>query len=119
MTDSAANYPSYRIRDTALSLVVISKSNPIIVIDTLLLLVECLYSATEKIKKGGREATDPVQVIQHKNGRVQIQMEGLHDHLNTWKSTQVFYGMATLGTKLGYWHSTFMVLEDRVGYIAK
>ncbi|KAL8704155.1 MAG: hypothetical protein Q9201_002682 [Fulgogasparrea decipioides] len=118
-TDSAANYPSYKIQDTQLSLVLVSKSNPIIARDTLLLFVECIYSATERINKGGKEATDPVQVIQHKNGRVQIQMEGFHDHLDPWKSTQVFYGMATLGAKLGYWHSTFMVLEDQLGYIAR
>lgn len=46
-------------------------------------------------------------------------MTGSGDHLTSWKSAQIFYGLAAYAAKVGYYHASYLVVEEKVGYIAK
>ena len=87
--------------------------------DTLILLVESIFSATTKICAGGEEADNPVIVFTHIYGGVQLQIVGFEDLLTPFKTAQIFEGMAAVGPRIGYWYSTLSVLEDGKGKIAK
>ncbi|KAL8838640.1 MAG: hypothetical protein Q9170_002048 [Blastenia crenularia] len=110
---------SYRLPGTDLTLVVEPRKRPLGVKDTLLLFIECLFSATRRINAGGQEAIDPVEVLSHKHGYTQIQLIGYHQQITPWKAAEIFQGMATVSAKAGYFDSETVVVQDRVGIIAR
>ncbi|KAL9591896.1 MAG: hypothetical protein Q9179_007265 [Wetmoreana sp. 5 TL-2023] len=69
--------------------------------ETLILLVESVYAAAEKVHEGGRSATDPVDIFQHKTPHVQLQVEGFHSDLEPWTLAQIFKGMSEFGSRIG------------------
>lgn len=109
----------YRIPSTDLRLIFHEVSKPIAMKDSLVILVQGLFSATERINAGGKIARESVGVISHKYGDVQIQMVGYRGQLWAFKAAQAFEGLATIGAKIGFYESTILVIEDRVGPIAK
>lgn len=118
-TDVPTNARRYRIPATDLTLILERRVNPIGMKDTLVLLTQCLYSTTEKIHQGGKAATEPVEIFQHKYGSVQVQMEGVREQLTPFKVAQVFYGLATIEAQIGFYHETFAVVRNGVGLIAR
>ncbi|KAL8889540.1 MAG: hypothetical protein Q9215_003194 [Flavoplaca cf. flavocitrina] len=109
----------YVIPKSDLILVLTPSKRSLIVKDTLLLLMESLFSATERIDAGGRSALDPVELFTHKHGYVQIQVIGYFEKLTPFKLAQVFMGMATVGARAGYYDSNIIVVEHNVGPIAQ
>ncbi|KAL8980958.1 MAG: hypothetical protein Q9205_004109, partial [Flavoplaca limonia] len=78
----------YVIPKSDLILVLTPSKRSLIVKDTLLLLMESLFSATERIDAGGRSALDPVELFTHKHGYVQIQVIGYFEKLTPFKLAQ-------------------------------
>ena len=68
---------------------------------------------------GGTDATAPVDIFTHRYANVQLQIVGYRDLLTPFKVAQVVRGIAIMGEHTDYYLSTFYVLEDRVGRIAR
>ncbi|KAL8724164.1 MAG: hypothetical protein Q9166_008103 [cf. Caloplaca sp. 2 TL-2023] len=109
---------AFRISDTDLILVFHPLKKPLSIKDILILLIESIFSATQKINAGGKAAADPVEVFAHKYGRVQMQVIGFRGLLGPYKCAEIFNGLATIGAKTGYYESSVTVYEDRLGAIA-
>ena len=109
----------YRIPSTDLRLIFHEVSKPIAMKDSLVILVQSLFSATERINAGGKMARESIGVISHKYGDVQIQVVGFRDRLWAYKAAQAFEGLATIGANIGFYESTIIVVENRVGPIAR
>lgn len=87
--------------------------------DTLLLLLESIFSVTQRIHAGGEVAEAPVEAFAHLYGRVQMQILGYHDLLTPFKMAQILQGMAIAGGTIGYRRSSVLVFEDGEGQIAR
>ncbi|KAL9577988.1 MAG: hypothetical protein Q9212_006010 [Teloschistes hypoglaucus] len=109
----------FKIPTTDLSLDIGRTLNPIDRSDSLILLAHSIYSAAERDHKGGPSARQPVEMYQFQYRTTQLQMEGIHDRLSSWKAAQIFYGLVVYGAKAGFHHTNFMVMQERVGYIAQ
>lgn len=111
--------PRYKIPSTDLSLEIVKTLNPIDAGDNLILLAYSMYSAAERDHKGGPSAHLPIDVYQFQYRSTQLQMEGIEDRLTPWKAAQIFYGLLLYGVKVGFYHSNFRVVEEKIGYIAQ
>ncbi|KAL8628178.1 hypothetical protein Q9189_006114 [Teloschistes chrysophthalmus] len=111
--------PRYKIPNTDLSLEVSRSLNPLDATDNLVLLAHSLYSAAERDHKGGPSARLPIDIYQFQYKTAQLQMEGIEDRLTSWKAAQIFYGLVVYGARVGFRHSSLLVSEDKIGYIAQ
>ena len=93
--------------------------NPITPKDSLLLLLQSLFSVTERVNAGGDDAKAPLEVFQHRYNVVQLQIVGLHDLLRPFDAAQIFEGIGLLGARFGYSERSMIVWEDKVGPIAR
>ena len=73
----------------------------------------------ERLNRGGTAATGAVDVFSHRYADVQLQIIGYRDLLTPFKIGQVVRGIAIMGEKEGYYLSTYYVLEDGLGRIAR
>ncbi|KAL8946100.1 MAG: hypothetical protein Q9222_007461, partial [Ikaeria aurantiellina] len=105
-TEAAADLKGYKIRGTDLSIIFQRQFATTPVEDTLLLLIEALFSATEVINKGGKATREPVEVFTHLHGKVQMQIVGHYGRLTYFKCAQIFQGLAVVGEQIGYYQST-------------
>lgn len=108
----------YRIHDTSLFLLVESRSNPLDVKDTLLLLIEGVFSAPKRLDAGGDTAKEPVEVFTPLYGSAQLQLVGFGHRLTPFKVAAIFEGLTVVGAKSGYYQSAIMVVGS-CGRIAK
>ncbi len=69
----------------------------------MVLLVECLFSATERIHEGGRAATAPVEVFAHRHALVQLQVIGMQNMLTPFKMAEALVGIARIGVRHTRW----------------
>ena len=119
VTDVISDRDGYRIPRTDLRLTFRQLSKPLDMRDSLVILVQVLFSATERINAGGKPATEAISVLSHKYGDVQIQVIGLRARLLPFKAAQALEGLATIGAKIGFYESTIIVVEDRIGTIGR
>ncbi|KAL8791245.1 MAG: hypothetical protein Q9213_000202 [Squamulea squamosa] len=119
LNNTNMNSNTYLIRGSDLVIVVEPLKRPLGVRDTLVLLIESLFSATERINSGGREASEPVVVVTHKHGHVQLQAIGLHGLFTPFQVAQVLKGIANFGERAGFYESSMLVVQHGIGPIAK
>ncbi|CAL8584810.1 hypothetical protein XPA_010394 [Xanthoria parietina] len=110
---------NFVIPESDLVLIINSAKRSLVVRDTLMLLIESVFSATKRLNAGPKEAADPVEVFSHKHGFAQIQVIGMHQALNSFKAAQVFAGMARYGERAGYYEANILVVQHRIGPIAQ
>ncbi|KAI4242027.1 MAG: hypothetical protein L6R40_004254 [Gallowayella cf. fulva] len=110
---------TYQIPDSDLYLVIDAQRRYLGMKDTLMLLFEALYSSTARIHEGGEKAEEPVEVFVHKRGWVQMQVVGYRDRLTPWKIAQLLAAMETLGGKGGFYEATVLLMQHKVGAVAK
>ncbi|KAL8804449.1 MAG: hypothetical protein Q9182_002554 [Xanthomendoza sp. 2 TL-2023] len=117
--NSLSKIQTYHIPDSDLVLVIETYRRSLAVKDSLILLLESLYSSTERIHAGGREAVGPVEVFVHKRGRVQMQIEGIHQRLTPWMVAQVVTAMCSVGANGGFWEASMLIAQHSVLAVGK
>ena len=118
-TDFIADNDGHRIPRTNLRIIFYERSKPLATKESLVLLVQGLFSATERINAGGKTASEPVSVLSHRYRDVQIQVIGFRGRLLPFRAAQAFEGLATIGAGLGFYESTLLVVDDVIGPIAR
>ncbi|KAI4250910.1 MAG: hypothetical protein L6R42_008579 [Xanthoria sp. 1 TBL-2021] len=119
LNTTAPNGQSYVIPESNLIIIVNRGKKLLGVEDTVLLLLESLFSATQRLHEGGKTASDPVEIFTHKHGFVQMQVIGMLDMLTPFKAAQVFAAMARIGERVGYFEASMVVVQHGVGPIAQ
>ncbi|KAL9595590.1 MAG: hypothetical protein Q9219_006354 [cf. Caloplaca sp. 3 TL-2023] len=119
-TAITGGYPTRKIPRTDLTLVMTKLApHPFDTIQFLILLLECLYAAAEQVNQGGRAASEPVDAFQHRTAALQLQVWGLSQQLTPWKLAEAFRGLGDLAKVRGYFYGSYLVKEERYGYIAE
>ncbi|KAL8992542.1 MAG: hypothetical protein Q9169_007018 [Polycauliona sp. 2 TL-2023] len=113
------NTQSWVIPNSDLVLLIQPTKRPLGVRDTLILLIEVLFSATRRINVDPRGGSEPVELITHIHKYSQIQVIGMLGKFNVYMAAQVFAALARFGERNGYYESSMMVVQHGVGPIAQ
>ncbi|KAL8666620.1 MAG: hypothetical protein Q9168_007447 [Polycauliona sp. 1 TL-2023] len=119
LTTLSGPQQSWVIPESDLVLIITRSKTPLGIRDTLLLLIEVLFSATQRQHDG---ASDIVEVISHKHGYTQLQVIGMFHKFTTYMAAQVFAGMAREMDKNrygGFYEASIMVVQHGVGPVAR
>ncbi|KAL8811335.1 MAG: hypothetical protein Q9223_007552, partial [Gallowayella weberi] len=115
---SLSKVQTYHIPDSDLALIIENSRRFLGTKDSLILLLESLYSSTERIHAGGHEAAGPVEVFGHKHGNVQMQIVGINHRLTPWMVAQVVTAISTVGAKGGFFQSSMLIAQSQDSVLA-